>query len=107
MLREYEKAIADSRRAIELDPRNLNNFQEHGAIGDALMRLGRHREAIVDYDGAIRGARPGEPRLGGYYLNRSYAWSALGDRGRALSDAREAQRLGTWVDPSYLGRLGG
>jgi len=107
MLGEYEKSIPDSRRAIELDPMSPNNYLAYCSIGEALQKLARHPEAIPAYNEAIRSAPRGEPRLGSYYLFRSYSWLALGDRGRALSDAREAQRLGTQVDLAYLGKLGG
>jgi tetratricopeptide (TPR) repeat protein len=106
-MREYEKSIADRRRGIELDPGNPAKAQEHALLADALQRLNRHQEAIAEIDKAIGAARPGDQRLGGYYLARSQAWWALRDRGRALADAREAQRLGAKVDPAYLRALGG
>lgn len=104
--KEYERSIADSRRAIDLDPKNPANYLQHASIGSALFRLGRPREAIVELDEAIRSAPVGGPRAG-YYLRRSQAWCALGDRGRALEDAREALRLGARVDPAYLREIGG
>lgn len=107
MTREYEKAIADLRRALEMDPINPNNHVYVNAIGVALQGLNRHREAIGEYDEAIRRTPGGDPRLGSYYLNRSYAWKALGDKSRALGDAQEALRLGARVEPAYLRELGG
>jgi len=107
MLGEREKSIADNRRALELEPRNPGNPQMSADIGDVLQQLGRHGEAIPAYDQAIRGVPDNDPRLGSYYLSRSGAWSALGDRGRALADAQEAARRGTPVDSLYLKGLGG
>ncbi|HEY2924610.1 MAG TPA: tetratricopeptide repeat protein [Candidatus Eisenbacteria bacterium] len=106
-MREYEKSIADRRRGIELDPGNPAKAQEHALLADALQRLNRHQEAIAEIDKAIGTARAGDQRIGGYYLARSQAWWALRDRGRALADAREAERLGAKVDPAYLRGLGG
>jgi tetratricopeptide (TPR) repeat protein len=105
--REYEGAISDCRRAIELDPKSPDTYIQFGTIGFAEEQLKRHRMAITDFDEAIRLAPRGEPRLGAYYLYRSYARWALGERGNALNDAREAQRLGTEVEPAYIHQLGG
>ena len=105
-LGEYEKSIADWRRATELQPNNPTTYQTFGSIGEALLQLNRPREAVAEYDKAIRSAPPGDERLAAYYLNRSNARWALNDRGEALRDALEAQRLGAKVDPAYLRRLG-
>jgi tetratricopeptide (TPR) repeat protein len=102
MLHEYEKAIADSRRAIEIDPANPNNHGLLDAIGLSLQALHRYREAVAEHDAAIRGAPYGDPRIAGYYLNRSLAWLGWGDRGRALRDAQEARLLGATVQEAYL-----
>jgi tetratricopeptide (TPR) repeat protein len=107
LMQDYERSIADSRRAIELAPNGADNYLQFGSIGMALQELNRHREAIPAYDEAIRAAPSGEPRLWGYYQYRSYSWLALGDRRRALADAQEAARRGAPVDPAYLRQLGG
>lgn len=104
---ERGKAIPDIRLALLLEPRNPNNPNMAADLGDALLQLNRHREAIAAYDQAIPTLRADDPRVGSCFLNRSLAWSALGDTTRARSDALEAQRRGTPVDPAYLARLGG
>jgi len=107
MLGDHEKSVPDTRMAIELDPRNRSNYLQYGYMGDEFQALQRHQEAISAYSEAIRTAPPGEAHVGGYYLSRSRSWAALGDRGRALSDAQEAVRLGATVDPTYLRQIGG
>ncbi|HEY7728093.1 MAG TPA: tetratricopeptide repeat protein [Candidatus Eisenbacteria bacterium] len=107
LMHEYEKAISDLRTAIRLNPLDPANHQYVEAIAAAFDALNRHREAIAEFDEAIRITPSESPRLGGYYLHRSFAWWALGERARALSDAREAERRGTPVDPAYLRALGG
>lgn len=104
---EREKAIADTRLALALEPRNPSNPTMVADMGDALQQLSRQREAIAAYDEAIRTLRADDPRVGTCFLNRSLAWSALGDSSRARADALEARRRGIPVDPAYLGRLGG
>ena len=107
MAPDHERSIADNRRVIELDPQNPGNYLHLGAIAAALEELGRHREAIAACDETIRLAPAAESRRGPYYLVRSRAWSALGDRAQALRDAEEARRLGMVVDPEYLKTIGG
>jgi tetratricopeptide (TPR) repeat protein len=106
-IQDFEKSAADRRKGIELDPDNPANVEEYGLLGVALQRLGRHQEAIAAYDRAIASATQGNAGVPGWYLARSYSWSALHDRARALADAREAARLGAKVDPGYLRGLGG
>lgn len=104
---DYEKVIEDSRRALALDPRNPENHVLFDLIGVCLQKLNRPREALTEHDEAIRIVPAGDPRRAGYLLNRSYAWSALGDRDRARADAVDAAGLGAVVNPAYLKRLGG
>lgn len=107
MLGDHEKSIADSRRVLELDLLHPGRYLFFGMMGASLEALNRHRDAIAAFDEAIRLAPSGEPRRGNYYLQRSQAWDAVGDRARALSDAREAERWGIRVDAAYLKRVGG
>jgi tetratricopeptide (TPR) repeat protein len=107
MMQQYEKSVADSRRAIELDPKSPDNYLQYGSMGEALQQMKRDREAIVAFDEAIGRAPKGEPRLGEYYLSRSHAWWTLGVRSSALNDALQSQRLGSNVDPSYMKQIGG
>ena len=106
-LGEYERSIADSRQAIALEPRNATNYLQSGSIGFCAQKLGRHAEAVAAFDDAIRNAPENETRRGAYHLYRSASLLELGDRPRALADAREARRLGTNVPDSYLRSLGG
>ena len=101
-----QKAIADRKKAIELEPRNPTNYAQMGSIGLALTHLDRARDAIAAYDEAIRMA-PAEdrPRLAEYYLRRSQAWRGLKERERALADAQAARRLGADVDSTYIRQL--
>ena len=105
LMHEYESAISDLRRTLELKPQDPENHKFLVAMGSALDGLGRRREAIAQYDEAIRATPGGDPRLPGYYLQRSFVWAALGEKGRAMADAREALARGAQVDPAYLREL--
>jgi hypothetical protein len=48
-----------------------------------------------------------DPRVGGCFLQRSFSWWRLGNRARALADAREALTRWAPVDSAYLRELGG
>ncbi len=104
LAKEFGRAIEDFHRAAAQDPANPEN---HFQMGFALEQLRRDREAIAEYNAALRLIPAGDPRSGRYHLYRSYAWSALGERGNALSDAQEARRAGEAVDAAYLRGLGG
>jgi tetratricopeptide (TPR) repeat protein len=106
MLHDYEKAIADTRRALELDPSNPDNHVLLDAIGQYYQAMRRYREAVAQHELAIRTAPYGDPRIPGYYLNRSFAWWGLGNRDAAVSDAREAEQLGATLSEAYLRKLG-
>jgi protein O-mannosyl-transferase len=105
-LRQYEASIPDSRRAIELAPESPGAYLQYGTLGYSLIELKRHAEAIPAFDEAIRRAPPNESRVGLYYLYRSYARSAVGDKAGALADAQEAARRGAQVPPAHLKGLG-
>jgi tetratricopeptide (TPR) repeat protein len=106
-MEEYEKSIAASRRAIALDPRHPDNYAQYASIGVALEGVKRYAEAITALNEAIRLVPRRDSKAGGYYLFRSYARLALGDRAGALQDANEALRLGATVDPAYINGIGG
>ena len=102
MMKNYEKSIADSRHAIDLDPHHPDNYLQLGSVGIALRELGRNQEAVTSLDDAIRLAPREDSQVAQFYLYRSYAKWALGDRTAASSDARVAAKLGAKVDPSYM-----
>lgn len=106
MAGEHERAIEDGRRVIALAPGHPGNYLLHGLMATSSRALKRDREAIALLDEAIRLAPSGEPRRGAYFLERSRAWAAVGDRNRALEDAREAMRLGAEADSAYWNEIG-
>jgi len=105
-LGKYEPAIEDFRRAIELGPANPGNHALFDGVGVCLQRLNRYREAATAHDEAIRLAPSNAPQRGEYFLHRSLAWSALGDRAQAIRDADSAEEAGGKVPPAYLKSLG-
>jgi tetratricopeptide (TPR) repeat protein len=94
MTGDLEKAVADYRHAIDMDPEHPRVYELWGAIGDALVGLKRPQEAVTACDEAIRlSAAAADSVRGEFYLSRSHAWLAQGDPDKAAHDAAEAKRL--------------
>ena len=78
----FREALVLARRARELAPSNARNY---GAIGDALIELGRYREAFRAFDTMARL----KPTLSAY-ARISYARELLGRPGAAIAAMRLA-----------------
>ena len=103
---EPARAVEDARRVLAIAPGQPANYLFYGLVGTSLLALGKDREAIDFLDDALRLAPESEPRRGGFFLARSEAWAALGERDRALSDAREAMRLDPSIEAAYRKSVG-
>lgn len=87
-LRQYQKAIDDFTRAIDLKPYDaVYAYDNRGAV---YYSLGRFREAIADYSEAIRLK---EDDAEAYY-NRGLAYLQLGENAPGCFDAQKACELG-------------
>jgi tetratricopeptide (TPR) repeat protein len=97
--RDYDRAIADSGRAIRLDPQNVTayNYRCWAANGK-----GDHDRAIADCDEAVRIA----PEYAPPYTNRGNAYLRKGDYERAAADYDEATRLDPTLANPHTGRCG-
>jgi tetratricopeptide (TPR) repeat protein len=90
---DYKASIADCLRLIELQPNHPDIHQYYGLLGNSYLALRRDRDAIAALDKAILLAPATAPQRRDYYLERSRAWGALGNRNREREDALEAERL--------------
>jgi tetratricopeptide (TPR) repeat protein len=81
---DFERAIADYGRAIELDPGNADYW-----IGRGVTRLRKGDDAIADFDRAIQ-LKPDNALA---YNNRAAAYSGKRDFGRAVEDYSRAIAL--------------
>ncbi len=88
--RDYDRAIADYDKAIELDPANALAYNNRGR---AYADKGDHDRAIADYDKAIQL----DPKFAQRLQRRGNAYFAKGDYDRAIADYDEAIKL----DPKY------
>lgn len=88
--KDYDGAIADYTKAIELNPNNANTF-----INRAIGKVG-----LKDYDGAIADYTKAielNPNDAIAYYSRGYIKSFWGLDSEACQDIRKAQKLGVDV----------
>ena len=87
-LGQWEEAITDCKRAIDLDPDFGNPYND---IGVYLMHLGLLDQAVPWLEKA-KSARRYEPKHFPY-LNLGHVYMAMGDPGRALGEYVQALEL--------------
>jgi len=131
-LKEYDKALVDLERALTLEPERIDALYNKALV---LYELKQYKTCLRELDRILKSVPNGALALnlaglcfgqlgdaeravaffsraiasnssnGQFWLNRSWAFDKLQDNPRALSDAIQAQRMGTRVDPAYLNRL--
>ena len=89
-LGEYERAIKDYDKAIELNPKKSNYYYNRAL---AYSKQNDYDKAIRDLNQSIRL----DPKFAAAYNNRGVAYERKGDYKRAIEDYDEAIR----IDPKY------
>ena len=87
---DYQGALADLTKALELDPKDAQAFRLRGHTRAA---LGENEKALTDFAEAIRL----DPANSTAYLSAGNVWSKMGDHDRAVDDFSAAIRL----DPEH------
>ncbi|QKQ77382.1 tetratricopeptide repeat protein [Nostoc sp. TCL240-02] len=93
----YEGAVEDFNRVIELDPKNALAYNKRG---DAYYRLGDYEQAQADSSQAILL----NPQDGNAYFDRGFAFSELGKYKEAIADYTQAIKLNSDDAYPYYGR---
>lgn len=91
-------ALEDADRLAEIDP-----DQSHYPRGVALQHLGRHREAVVEFDATLRR----NPALLYALRARAVSLRKIGEERRALADEREAEQREKLARPWEIDPLRG
>jgi tetratricopeptide (TPR) repeat protein len=97
-LTRYEEAIKDWEIFLQYEPDAADVIN---TIGLCYRMLKKNQQALQYIDRAIQ-MNPQGP----FYLNRSYAYSALNNMEQARQDALVAKQAGVQLDPSYASALG-
>lgn len=84
---DYDKAISDYTKAVELDPKLAGAYNGRG---NAFYDKGAFDNTIADYNSAIQLT----PKWAVLYYNRGNAYLKLGDFTNAESDLNKAKELG-------------
>ncbi len=92
---DFKKKIEIYTKAIELDPKNADAYNNRGYAKNV---FGQHREAIEDFDKAIA-VRPNYSMA---FCNRGYTKQLLGQHAGAILDFEKAIEL----DPKYANNYG-
>ena len=83
---EYDKAIADCDRAIELDPKDAMAYYGRGQAYDI---KGEYDKAIADYNQAVKN----RPKVAAFYVDRGDLYREIGDYNLAIKNYDNAVRL--------------
>ncbi|MHC4176521.1 MAG: tetratricopeptide repeat protein [Planctomycetota bacterium] len=94
---EFDKAIAEFTKEIQLDPASATTY---GNRAGAYVAKGEFDKAIVDYTEAIRL----DPQLAGAYYGRGVAYDCSGEPDKAIVDYDEAIRLNPRYAEAYHSR---
>ncbi len=95
---EYERAIQDFDRVIELDPQNASVYIRRGLASND---LGEYELSIQDYNKAIELA----PQNADAYLLRGRAYYFLGENEHAIQDFDKTIELNPKDSEAYLNRV--
>jgi len=85
--RQYDKAIAEGKRAVEMDP---NSAFVYAAMGYSLLRAGRPKEAIIQYNKATRLSPISDSW---YYSDLGHCYGMLDRYEEAISAFKKASSI--------------
>jgi len=97
---QYDQAISDFSKAIEINPRFAMAYNHRGIVYDS---KGQYDKAISDYTKAIEI----NPKYAEAYNNRAVSYYYKGEYDKAWEDVHKAQSLGHQVHPGFLKALRG
>jgi len=94
---QYDQAISDYSKAIELNPRLADAYNNRG---NAYKNKGQNGQAISDYSKAIEL----NPRLADAYYNRGNSYDDKGQYDQAISDYSNAIEINSGIAEAYTNR---
>ncbi len=94
---QYDQAIADYGKALEINPRYAEAYSNRGA---AWQSKGQYDQAIADYGKALEI----NPRYAEAYYNRGVAWQSKGRYDQAIADYGKALEINPRYAEAYSNR---
>ena len=94
---EYDRAISEFNKAIEINPTYV---EAYGNRGLAYLEKGEHDRAISDFNKAIE-INPWDDKA---TVNRGIAYGAKGEYDLAISDFNKAIEINPWDAKAYFNR---
>jgi tetratricopeptide (TPR) repeat protein len=94
---DYDKAIADFTKAIEIDPKDADAHYNRGV---AWQRKSDYNKAIADFTKAIEI----DPKDADAYHSRGFAWEEKGDLAKAIADYTKAIEINPKNADAYRDR---
>jgi tetratricopeptide (TPR) repeat protein len=95
---QYDQAISDFNKAIEIDPRLAHAYNNRGW---AYMKKWRYDQAISDFDKTIEI----DPKFVEAYYYRAIVYFLVEEYEKSLVDAIKAQQLGYQIPTKFLDDL--
>ena len=92
---QYDQAISDFNKALEINPRDANAYNNRGV---AYARKDQYDQAISDFNKALEI----NPRDANAYNNRGFTYFRKGQYDKAWEDVHKAQDLGVKIRPVFL-----
>lgn len=96
-LNNYQKALEDLNKTIEIDPQYMNVYYDRGVV---YQDVGNYREAMNNYSKAIEI----NPQFDKAYNNRGNVSLQLGDYPHAIEDFNQAIKLNADIPDYYYNR---
>lgn len=97
LLREYDAAIRDYTKAVQINPNYAEAFNARGFIYDS---QGKFEEAIKDFSSAIKA----DPTLADAYNNRGYSYNQTKEYDLAIQDFNKAIQYDSKFAAAYNNR---
>jgi tetratricopeptide (TPR) repeat protein len=97
---EYDKAISDYNKAIEIDPMDAGVYKAYLNRGNAYDSKGEYNQAISDYNKALEI----NPEYAEGYNNRGLAYANRGEYNQAISDYNKALEIKPEYAEAYANR---
>jgi tetratricopeptide (TPR) repeat protein len=95
---QYDQAILDYNKALEINPRYAEAYNNRGVI---YRKKGQFDRALLDYNRALKI----NPRFAESYYGRGFCYYSQKQYDKSWEDVNKAQGLGLTIQPEFLNGL--